>query len=426
MVGPLTRRALAWAWLAASLWAAPPEWAVSGRSPRHPPALYVLGTGSSTESVDLARQAAMADVVRQIRSRIRSTTEDERWESSSSADGRGRGESSFTGAKVRASEEVEGIQIAETARDGKTWYALAILERSAFAAPGRTAMREAESDARARWDAAVDAVGKKRPREALDALRRIAADRSLFLEARDRAALGEPDALGESFALPEARTDSLRREIARGFRFRRLRDSVVAGADQSWPDSTGLAVEFTGAPVSGLEVDLLDPSGRIAGTAITDSNGCAAPRPSQPSSTLSPGWARWAFRPRLELHPSPELGLSVRWMASLARVRLEWLDSTDAATRTVVENRLSEAGWLFDPGAENTLAARLRFSPKGDVQGFSGSLHRIEARLSLSRNTARVEAVGVGTGGTTELAARNALERITIPPGGLRELVEAR
>jgi hypothetical protein len=424
-------RPLAWliaasSWAAIPLRAAPPDWAVSGRSPGHPAPLYVVGSGSSTESVDLARQAAMADVVRQVRARVRSTSEDEHWEASSTTAGRERGESSWTGAKVKASEEVAGIQVVETARDGKTWYALAVLDRSAFAAPGRAGMREADADARQRWSTATEASAGKRPMEALQDLRQIEVDRSRFQSARERAALGEPDALDESFPIARTRSDSLRREVARGFHFRRAKDSIEAGADRIWPDSAGLSVEFLGSPVAGLEVDLVDPSGRILGTAKTDSTGFAAPTPARMPTTNQAGWSRWTLRPRLDLRPSAEIDLAVRIAGSTVRIRLDWTDSIDSGSIESVEDRLNSAGWTIDRREGTPVAARLQISHKGETQGFSGSLHRVEARLVLSRKSARVECAGVGTGRSVELASKNALERMSIPPEAMRELLGER
>jgi len=426
MIGPVAWLAAALTWAAAPLWAATPDWVVSGKSQSHPSALYVVGTGSSTESVDLARQAAMADVVRQIRARVRSSSEDEHWEESSTTAGRSRGESSWTGAQVKATEEVEGIQIAETARDGKTWYAMAVLDKSAYAAPGRTAMREADEDGIQRGEDARKALDRRRPLEALDDLHQIEVDRSRFRSGRERAALGEPEALDESFSIPHATCDSLQREIAGGFQFHRSKDSIATGADATWPDSAGLAVGFRGSPVVGLEVDLVDPAGQILGTAKTDSTGFAAPKPSRLPTEIQSIWTRWAFRPRLDLRPHAEIGLAVRIVRSTARVRLNWSDAIDDFLIASIEDRLTSAGWSIDRGQGTPIASQLQLVPKGEVQGFSGSLHRMEARLVLSRNSARIECVGVGTGRTSDLAAKNAIERMPIPPEAIRELLGER
>ena len=417
MIGPMALLA------AATVWAAPPEWAISGKSASHPTGLYVVGAGSSEESVDLARQAAMADVVRQVKSRVKSTSEDERWEASSSSAGNSRGESSWSGAKVQASEEITGIQIAETAQDGKIWYALAVLDRSAFAAPGRAAMREAESDARSRWAEATRAVDKKRPVEALQALRLVEIARSRFLSGRERAALGEPDALSESFSLGAPRTDSLRREIVRGLELGRPIDSVETGPDRNWPADAGLVVRFRGAPVAGLEVDLASPTGQVLGTAKTDSNGFAAVRPTTDPSTTSTGWSRWSLRPRLDVRPSAELGLWVRVSGSSAKIRLDWNGTLPPEQASLVKNRLAAGGWNIDPLHGARITARLSTAIKGEIQGFSGPLKRMEAKLVLSRGQARCEATGIGTGPSEEKAVAAAIERLAFTSDCLKELV---
>lgn len=418
MIGPMALLA------AATVWAAPPEWAISGKSASHPTGLYFVGAGSSEESVDLARQAAMADVVRQVKSRVKSTSEDERWEASSSSAGNSRGESSWSGAKVQASEEITGIQIAETAQDGKIWYALAVLDRSAFAAPGRTAMREAESDAQSRWAEANLAVDKKRPVEALQALRLVEISRSRFLSGRERAALGEPDALSESFSLEAARTDSLRREIVRGLELRRSVDSVETGPDKNWPAGAGISVRFRGVPVAGVEVELASPTGQILGTAKTDSDGFAAVRPTATPTTTSTGWSRWSLRPKLDVRPAAELGLWVRSSGSEAKIRLDWSGPVAAEQVSRVGNRLAAAGWSLDPAKGTRIDARLSTSAKGEVQGFSGPLKRMEAKLVLSRGDARCETSGVGTGPTEEKAVAAAIDRLAFPSDCLKELVD--
>lgn len=417
MIGPMALLA------AATVWAAPPDWAISGKSGSHPTGLYVVGAGSSEESVDLARQAAMADVVRQVKARVKSTSEDERWEASSSSAGKSRGESSWSGAKVQASEEITGIQIAETAQDGKIWYALAVLDRSAFAAPGRTAMREAEADAQSRWIEARQAVDQKRPTEALQALRLVEVSRSRFVSGRERASLGEPDALSESFTLGASRTDSLRREIVRGLELSRSIDSVEAGADRNWPSDAGLVVRFRGAPVSGIEVDLASPTGQVLGTAKTDSNGFAAVRPTTEPSTTSTGWSRWSLRPKLDVRPPAELGLWVRLSRSSARIRLDWSATVPPEQASLVKNRLAASGWSIDSIRGTRITARLSTSIKGEIQGFSGPLKRMEARLVLSRNEARCETSGVGTGPTEEKAVAAAIDRLAFPSDCLKELL---
>ncbi len=417
MIGPL-------AWLAAaSLWAAPPEWAVSGKSPSHPPSLWVVGAGSSTESVDLARQSAMADVVRQVRSRVKSRSEDERWESSSTERGSSRGEAAWSGAQVRADEEVAGIQIAETARDGKTWYALAVLDRAAFAAPGRAAMREAATDAVDRAKAASEAFWSLRPLETLDALRQIELDRRRFRDGQDRAALGEPDALTEAFPVPSARVDSLRHEVTRAFSFRMFRDSLEFAPDREWPDSIGLTARFGDVPVAGLEVDLADPSGQILTSARTDSAGRVQLRPARLSAATSTSWARWTLRPRLDARPAPELPLAVRLSGSSARLRLAWTGAVDPDSKALVTQRLAQAGWTLDSLGEIAVSARLEFKDKGEIQGFSGTVRRVEAKVTLTRGDARVEVQGIGTGATNAQASRNALERLALPPDALRTLL---
>jgi hypothetical protein len=375
--------------------------------------------------VDLARQAAMADVVRQVKSRVKSTSEDERWEASSSSSGNSRGESSWSGAKVQASEEITGIQIAETAQDGKIWYALAVLDRSAFAAPGRTAMREAEADARSRWAEAIQAVGQKRPVEALQALRLVEASRSRFQSGRERASLGEPDALSESFSLDAPRTDSLRREIVRGLELRRSIDSVETGPDRNWPSDAGLSVRFRGAPIAGIEVELAS-SGQILGTAKTDSNGFAAVRPTTQPATTSTGWARWSLRPRLDVRPAAELGLWVRLSGSEARVRLDWNGTIAPEQALRVRNRLAAAGWMIEASKGTRIEATLSTASKGEIQGFSGPLKRMEAKLVLSRGDARCETSGVGTGPSEDKAVAAAIDRLSLPSDCLKELVDQR
>jgi hypothetical protein len=412
--------------LAASVWATPPDWAISGKSASHPSALWVVGAGSSTESVDLARQAAMADVVRQVRARVKSTSEDEHWEASSSNKGRSKGESSFTGAKVLASEEIAGIQVAETAQDDKIWYALAVLDKSDFAAPGRTAMREAEADGRDRLAAAFDALDGRRPLEALDALSRIEAARSKYNSGRDRAALGEAEVLTESFAIAQALVDSLRREVARGFEMRRLVDSIEIGADKNWPSSAGIAVRFRGSPVVDLDVDLAGPSGQILGTGRTDTAGFAAVHPTTVPAATNSSWSRWSLRPRLDLRPAAELGLMVRIVSSSVRIRLEWAGSARQETKDLVKNRLAALGWTLDPYKGAGLKAQLFESAKGEVAGFSETLKRREVKLVLTRGGARIEATGLGTGSTDAKAVENAINKISFSPQALGDLLSGK
>lgn len=421
-----------WTWLAAlavraaSAWAVPPDWVVSGKSPSHPSALYVVGSGSSTESVDLARQAAMADVVRQIRARIKSSSEDEHWESSSSGAGNRRGESSWTGAQIESNEQIDGIQIAETAQDGPTWYALAVLDRSAFAAPGRTSMREAQTDARERLETSIQALANRQPLVALEALRQIELDRSKFSAGRLRAALGEPEALSEGFAIAPSLCDSLRRELVLGIQLRRGKDSIETGPDKIWPESAGLFVGFRNAPVTGLGIDLFDPSGQILGSGKTDSTGFAPVHPTRFPASTTTGWSRWSLRPRMDLSRQAELGLMVRMVGSAKPIRLAWTPHPTVQQASKVLDRLASAGWTTDSLRGTVVHARFQATPKGEIQGFSGTLLRFEARLTLTRGAARFEVAGVGTGPTEEKALENAIARLVLPVDALQDLLTGR
>ena len=110
--------------------AKPPAW-VDGRSNRYPAGLYLVGVGQANtrEGAEADAQASLAKI---FRARIEQQTTD--WETYIQIESRGKTKieqkkSIESITKVSTDKVVEGVQIVETAQDGSTYYAFAVLDR---------------------------------------------------------------------------------------------------------------------------------------------------------------------------------------------------------------------------------------------------------------------------------------------------------
>ena len=387
---------------AALAWSAPPDWAVSGKWPSCPPSSCWTGVGSGS-TPEQARQSAMGDVSRQVRARIRSDSRDSRWEE----DGRA-GEASSVRSDVRSDERIDGIQVVQQTQDGALWYAMAVLDRSALAAPGRSAMAEAARDGLERSKQLREAIQGGRLHAASDELSAILAAKRRYSDARDKAALGEPGALSESFPLSPAVLDSLARELRTSLLLV-APDTVQVPRDAPASALVPVRANWRGFPVGDLDLELVDAAGRSLAHARTDSRGEAVLHPAL--ATAAP----WSIRAPDADPAWPERKLSVRWTGAARNWKISG-DSTAGAWREEVERALARSGWSLDPVRGQSLSAALSIRPKGTLEGVSGTVHRVGIRLELGAKGRESTCEASSIGATDEEAVRSALRKLDCAP----------
>lgn len=116
----------------APAWAAPPGW-VSGKDPNYSSAEFLIGVGKGPKQ-ESAELDARGEIARIFESKITSVMEDFQGAASKvSSSGKGvtvevQTVAQFT--KVTAQKTLSGVEIRERGKDGNTFYALAVLDRT--------------------------------------------------------------------------------------------------------------------------------------------------------------------------------------------------------------------------------------------------------------------------------------------------------
>lgn len=391
---------LPWVVLAAATAAvgAAPEWAVSNRWPGCPPSSCWVGVGSSDQSADKARQAAIADIAHQVRARIKSDTRN----LISEGDGKSE-ESSSARSSLKADERLEGVKVVESARDGETWYTLAVLERSTLAAPGRAEMEKAEAETNDRLPRIRAALQQARVQAAAEELAAVEKARRRFVDGQKSAALGEPDALQEEFPLSQPVRDSFQRELRAGLKISSP-DSVRAGGPAT---EIPVSVVWKGAPAADLELELSGRDGKVLGQTRTGEDGRAVFAVADLRAQLL------SIRFRSSALPSTTRNLlAVRDGSDLPH-RLV-LDPSSSPWRAEISDVLLRSGWRLDArGAP--LAVSLRAEKQGEISGFSGNLVRMRVQLTLQGSQGETSCSANFADSDPEKAVRAALRKLDCP-----------
>jgi len=380
--------------------AAPPQW-VSGKWNGCPPSSCWVGIGTGS-TADQAREAALADVSRQVRARVRSNVRDSHWED----DGR-VGDASSSQSNVRTDEKFDGIQVVESAQDGATWYALATLDRSTLAAPGRAAMDEATKDAIDRIARVRLAIVAHRPQEASEELSALSADRAKFLDGRDRAALGELSALSEEFPLSAPVRDSFQRVLRAGLELS-APDTVAVSRERPDTAQWNAEVRWKGAPVAELDLELRGVGGKVLAQARTDSRGQAHFHPQGVSGKSL------TLRVRPGLLASAERIVALRWTGAVRSYRLS-PDQAAQTWRTELSQALDRSGWILDQGSQRKLVAVLKTTSKGRIEGLGDPVVRMEAKVSLQAGEREISCAATGFGPDETEATRAAVRKLDCP-----------
>ena len=378
-----------------------PDWAVSGQWPACPPATCWVGVGSSA-TADKARQASMADISRQVRARIRSSTSDSRWE-----EGGRSGESATDQDNVKSDEQIAGIQIVQTAQDGATWYALATLERSDLAAPGRAAMDAASDDAVDRIKRLRAALNSSHPQEAAEQLSALDLDRRKFQDGREEAALGEPQARSQEFPLSAPVRDSFSRVLRTGLKLE-VPDTVEVSRDH--PDAATLSAKasWNGTPVADLALELDGPGGAVLANGRTDASGRVLLHPK------SGGGDSWTLRTQSGSLASEPGKVAVRWTGTVKSFQLKLAPASET-WRNDLSKALARSGWSLDEGAGRILSVSLKTTAKGELDGMAGALLRYEVKAGLDAEGHQTTCTATAAGATPDAAIRAAVNRLNCP-----------
>lgn len=252
------------------------EWITSGKHPAYPSDLYFVGVGLSEKGTDAAKMSAMVEVKKQISVKVNSTTLDEM--SSFSINGAEKSASkSESRAMLTTEGDVQGIQVVETAQQGKLFYALAILDKKNFEYNTRAKIQELKKDlatqmngAKADISSGKIGLGMKKLSAAKRDISDIYEQRTLLSAA---AAITEaetvPVSVNDITALYEQCVASIKVDKAGGDN-QELSVGMV-------PDAPfAITVNVQGTPVSGVLVELRDEANKLVMDKFTDEAGAVA------------------------------------------------------------------------------------------------------------------------------------------------------
>lgn len=375
-----------------------PDWVASGKWNGCPPSRCWVGVGSSEQSADKARQAAIADIAHQVSVRVKSDTRNLLTEDGGKAD-----ESSSARSVLKADERLEGVRIVESAQDGGTWYALAILERSALAAPGRAEMEKAAAEASDRIPRVRAALAESRVQEAVDELSSIERARRRFTDGQKSASLGEPDALREEFPLSQPVRDSFQREIVSGLRIQ-APDTIRAGGART---VVPVAVSWRGTPVGDLDLELSGRDGSVVSEARSGPDGRALFVVQQLRAQPL------AIRARSSSLSSVTRSLTAAKAGGDHPFRLV-LDATSSGWRKEITDALVRSGWrLEDRGSALTVS--LKTEKQGEISGFSGTLVRMRVQLTFQVSGSESSCSSIHADSDPDAAVKAAIRKLDCP-----------
>lgn len=258
----------------------PPDWADTHRHPQYPAERYLLGVGVSEESMDRAKDDARLDITKQIKVQITSKMVDVQEYTQIGEQEYYRNQISSQ-TEMLVDETIAGIQVVETAQAQGVFYALAALDRGAFARELETALKEDIASIEKLWTDAERfaregriALALKNLSEAHPLSYEILPKRSLYLAIAPR-----PSTLDKGISPPTI--------LSRiGDLLSHLRLEKISGDGQTAEPQAPLAeplvarLVVVGAdqettPVEGMRIRFETADGKKLREVVTDRNGSA-------------------------------------------------------------------------------------------------------------------------------------------------------
>jgi TolB-like protein len=409
------------------------QWVSAGRDIEYPNDLYFVGVGLSERGQDLAKQAAMVEVKKQITVKVNASMLDE--QSSFIAGGK---ETSMNRVESRSrlttSGEVQGIEVVKTAQKGKIFYALAVLDKKNFVANCRAQITElkkqlAQLVETASADISAAKVGPALGKlsEAKKLIAEILDQRTLLSAAAEITAAEQLSVtMTDIAALYEKCISSIRMSKAGGDN-----QSFAVGMVPSDP----FVVQVTtadGAPVSLLPVALVEGTKRVV-EKFTDDKGRAELFLGE-KADMAAGSHSYTAAIVLTVGSEAKKYLAaqnqtfsyvVQSNPCFAKVGVEISQTiasgSDDITKKVLA-RLSKYDIKNDPESDITLKVTIGATEAGGVQGLSQSSSFIKTDVTLvmtlvddaGKELASLQGTAKGMGGSIVKSASQGIDNIKI------------
>ena len=251
------------------------EWMTSGKDDAFPQEKYFVGIGQSDRTQDAAKQNALVEVQKQISVSISATVRDEK--NYSTVNGKENSSNRFESrAQVSTTGEVQGIEVVRTGKQGKNYYALAVLDKKNFASNCRTDIAESRTGLIALVKEAGIDIDSLQIGAAL--IKLSAADKLILKIIDLRKLLSAAEALTDVESVPCSPSDmaQLYDKCISSLKMARTSGDGQSGDVGSIAEPFVVTVTAGETPVAGITVNLLDAANKIVGTGYTDDNGTAS------------------------------------------------------------------------------------------------------------------------------------------------------
>jgi len=251
------------------------EWITTGKSPEFPVELYFVGVGLSEKGMDAAKNNAQVEVKKQISVSVNASVLDE-MSSVTSGGAEKTSSKSESRAMLTTSGDVQGIQVVQTAQQGKIYYALAVLDKANFISNTKTKIQELKKDLKSMMSGATADIGAGKIGQGMKKL--SAAKRDI------NDIYGQRTLLSAATQITDAeKVDVSQNDIAALYEkcVASIKVSKTAGDNQELTVGMVPEMPFTlqvtaeGTPVSGTLVELRDDAKKLLMTKFTDEAGNA-------------------------------------------------------------------------------------------------------------------------------------------------------
>ncbi|OGJ94170.1 MAG: hypothetical protein A2487_07720 [Candidatus Raymondbacteria bacterium RifOxyC12_full_50_8] len=394
------------------------DWITTGKHQGYPNALYFVGVGLSEKGADAAKQSAMVEVKKQISVKVNASTFDEM--TSFSINGAEKTTSkSASRAQLTTSGDIQGIQVVETAQQGKIYYALAVLDKNNFVSNTKARIQELKKDLATQMNGAKADIGAGKIGQGmkkLSAAKRDIADimeqRTLLSAAAEVTAAEQIDvSVNDIAALYEKCVASIKVEKAAGDN-----QELTVGMVPEAPFMITVSAESV--PVAGTLVELKDEAKKTVMEKYTDESGSASFSLGE-NVNSAVGSHKYITCVRLPVNETLRKVLAATdqtftykvnsnpcWAKITVKVapelRADQIDLTDKAIKL-----LGKYDVQMDTASENTIEVSLSAKETGNVQGLSEARTFVKSDVTMGfaliqdgKSIVSFEKIGKGTGST--------------------------
>ncbi|MCU0610075.1 MAG: LPP20 family lipoprotein [Chitinispirillaceae bacterium] len=409
--------------LAAAVLSADDTWTTSGKDADFPQERFFVGIGISGQSQDAAKQNALVEVRKQLSVSISSTVLEEQ---SSIKIGKKERATNRTDSrtKLSTSGEVQGIEVVKTAKRGKGYYALAVLDKKHFAGTCRSVISELQKEITGLVD---DARVDLRSAQNGPAVIKLSAAQRILERLMDiRKLLSAAAALADADKLPVTHSDiaQLYEQCASSLKMAAASDSRQSCTVASPAKPIAVIVTASGTPAPGIPVSLLDERDSAVQKTVTGDDGVARFPLNEAGAVLPVG--KHTFTAVIALSVLPEcakilavqnrvFSCTVTSDPGFARLAIS-IDKNLLPEIKAIENKTAELLSRYDirqdPTAESTLLVSV--SATGND---TGRVRNADVTLSLllrdddNREILSLKGFGRGAGESFVKAALSGIEK---------------